>query len=149
MPEDHVDTRIPGILFLCVANSARSQMAEGLARDLLGREVRIQSAGSRPSTVNPIAIEVMNEVGVSIAEQRSKSVDDINPKGVTLVVTLCEEEVCPAFLGGNSRRHWPIEDPVSGDRSFSREEMLARFRKVRDELSRRIKDLAGEVQPIR
>src|SRR3954471_11421282 len=83
------------LLFLCVANSARSQMAEGLARTLFGRLVRVQSAGSQPSRVNPYAVAAMREVGIDIAGHRSKSVDEIDPASVGAVITLCAEEVCP------------------------------------------------------
>lgn len=122
------------ILFLCVANSARSQMAEGLARKLFGETVRVQSAGSQPSTVNPFAIEVMREVGIDLSSHASKSVDTIDPGTVETVITLCAEEVCPVFLGKATRLHWPIPDPASKDTSFSREQMLARFRSARDSL---------------
>ena len=104
-----------GLLFLCVANSARSQMAEGLARAMFGDAVRVQSAGSRPSRVNPHAIAVMREVGIDITGHASKSVQDIDPATVDVVVTLCAEEVCPVFLGQAARLHWPIPDPASDD----------------------------------
>ena len=87
------------LLFLCVANSARSQMAEGLARELLGADVRVMSAGSKPTTPNPLAIEVMAEAGIDISGQHSKSVDSIDPESVDTVVTLCAEEVCPVLPG--------------------------------------------------
>ncbi len=83
------------ILFLCVANSARSQMAEGLARKVFGDRVTVQSAGSEPSSVNPFAIEVMRELGVDLGAHHSKSVETIDPATVSMVVTLCAEEVCP------------------------------------------------------
>ena len=130
------------ILFLCVANSARSQMAEGLARKRFGSRVKVQSAGSKPSRVNPYAIEVMRELGVDLGAQHSKSVDTIDPSTVGTVITLCAEEVCPLFLGESRRLHWPIPDPASDDASFSREEMLARFRAARDELEAKIESLA-------
>jgi arsenate reductase len=120
------------ILFLCVANSARSQMAEGLARKLFGDRVAVQSAGSEPTRVNPYAIEVMREVGVDLTTHRSKSVQSIDPASVGTVITLCAEEVCPVFLGGARRLHWPIPDPASTDSSLPREEMLERFRRARD-----------------
>lgn len=104
-----------GLLFLCVANSARSQMAEGLARAVLGDTVRVQSAGSRPSRLNPYAVEVMGELGIDISAQRSKSVDDIDPATVSTVVTTCAEAECPVFLGNVQRLHWPIADPASSD----------------------------------
>ncbi len=133
------------ILFLCVANSARSQMAEGLARKLWGSRVRVQSAGSKPSRLNPHAIEVMREVGVDLDAHRSKSVDTIDPASVTLVVTLCAEEVCPVFLGHVQRLHWPIADPASDDPALSREEMLARFRTARDRIQAELEALGARL----
>jgi arsenate reductase len=122
------------VLFLCVANSARSQMAEGLARMLFGAGVPVMSAGSEPSTVNPYAIEVMRELGIDLSAHHSKSVQTIEPSSVGTVITLCAEEVCPVFLGSARRLHWPIPDPASRDASIPREEMLARFRTARDTL---------------
>ena len=87
------------VLFLCVANSARSQMAEGIARALAPPSVKISSAGSRPSRVNPLAVKVLAEIGVDISGQTSKSVDDVPAADVDAVVTLCADEVCPVFLG--------------------------------------------------
>jgi arsenate reductase len=129
------------ILFLCVANSARSQMAEGLARKLLGARATVQSAGSKPSRVNPYAIQVMREVGVDLAAHHSKSVESIDPATVGIVITLCAEEICPLFLGQARRLHWPIEDPASDDASLSNEAMLARFRTARDQLEKKIEAL--------
>ncbi len=131
----------PGILFLCVANSARSQMAEGLARAAFGDRVSVQSAGSEPTQVNPYAIEVMRELGLDLAAHRSKSVDTIDPATVDTVITLCAEEVCPVYLGKARRLHWPIPDPASKE-PLPREEMLARFRAARDTLRERIAQLA-------
>jgi protein-tyrosine-phosphatase/catechol 2,3-dioxygenase-like lactoylglutathione lyase family enzyme len=129
------------ILFLCVANSARSQMAEGLARELFGDRIAVQSAGSEPSQVNPYAIEVMREIDVDLTSQRSKSVQGIDPETVGTVITLCAEEVCPVFLGQARRLHWPIPDPASRDASLPREEMLARFRAARDQIRGRLEVL--------
>ncbi len=131
------------ILFLCVANSARSQMAEGLARHIFP-DFQIQSAGSRPSRVNPYAIEVLAEVGIDATTHTSKSVQDIDPATVDLVITLCAEEVCPVFLGKAERLHWPIPDPASDDPSLTREDLLARFRAGRDEIRRRLEALKAE-----
>lgn len=129
------------ILFLCVANSARSQMAEGLARAMSDGRIEAQSAGSRPSTVNPYAIEVMREIGIDISGQRSKSVDEVDAASVDLVVTLCAEEVCPVLPGRVRRLHWPIPDPASSDPTYSPEEMRRRFRTARDEIRERIATL--------
>jgi arsenate reductase len=134
------------ILFLCVANSARSQMAEGLARSRLGAGFEIMSAGSRPTRVNPFAVEVMADIGIDISAQRSKSVDDIDPAGIDLVVTLCAEEVCPVLPGRVRRLHWPIADPASGDPHLSPEELRARFRSARDEIAARIRTLNDPAQ---
>ncbi|HLF56045.1 MAG TPA: arsenate reductase ArsC [Thermoanaerobaculia bacterium] len=125
-----------GLLFLCVANSARSQMAEGIARSLAGDRVRVQSAGSAPSRVNPLAIRTLAEIGIDISANRSKSVDEIERESVDTVITLCAEEVCPLYLGAARRLHWPLPDPAGlgeGEEASRR-----RFRAVRDELRERI-----------
>ena len=124
------------VLFLCVANSARSQMAEGIARSLAPAGVRISSAGSSPSRVNPLAIRALDEIGIDIRGQRSKSVDAIPPEGVEAVITLCAEEVCPVFLGRAHRVHWGLPDPAGA--GGTEEERLQAFRNVRDELRRRL-----------
>lgn len=134
---------VRSILFLCVANSARSQMAEGLARRLFP-ELTIQSAGSRPSRVNPYALEVMAEAGLDLSSHTSKSVQTIDPATVDLVITLCAEEVCPAFLGKAERLHWPLPDPASDDPSLTPDQLRERFRAVRDELQRRLEALKAE-----
>lgn len=132
-----------GLLFLCVANSARSQMAEGLARQLLGDAVRVQSAGSRPTRVNPLAIEAMAELGVDLTTHTSKSVRSIAPESVDLVITLCAEEVCPVFLASVPRMHWPLQDPDQAQADLTDEERLHRFRVARDELRARLVALAA------
>jgi arsenate reductase len=132
------------ILFLCVANSARSQMAEGLGRMILGERVPVMSAGSEPSKVNPYAIEVMRELGVDLTTHHSKSVQTIDPKAVGTVITLCAEQVCPVFLGKARRLHWPIPDPASKDPSIPREEMLTRFRTARDTIRGMLERFAAE-----
>ncbi len=137
--------RTPGILFLCVANSARSQMAEGLARMMFGDRATIQSAGSQPSGVNPYALEVMREVGADLGGHTSKSVGTIDPASVDTVITLCAAEVCPVFLGQTRRLHWPIPDPASPDTSLSRDEMLHRFRAARDTIRAKLEQLASEL----
>lgn len=127
------------LLCLCVANSARSQMAEGLARALHGADV--QSAGSQPTEVNPHAIAVMAEIGIDISGARSKSVDGIDPESVDAVITLCAEEVCPVFPGRVRKVHWPISDPAAapGDDAERREA----FRRARDEIRSRLVGLLG------
>ena len=130
-------TRVPGVLFLCVANSARSQIAEGMARAKFGDRIRVLSAGSKPTKVNPWAIEMMTEAKVDISGQHSKLVDEIDPDGVDLVVTLCAEEVCPAFLRPVRRLHWPIPDPASAEPLPDRE-MMQRFRIARRMITPRL-----------
>lgn len=132
------------ILFLCVANSARSQMAEGLGRMILGDRVPVMSAGSEPSKVNPYAVEVMRELDVDLSTHHSKSVQTIDPATVGTVITLCAEEVCPVFLGKARRLHWPIPDPASKDPSIPREEMLTRFRTARDTIRGMLERFASE-----
>jgi arsenate reductase (thioredoxin) len=132
------------ILFLCVANSARSQMAEGLARLMFGDRATVQSAGSQPSRVNPYATEVMHEIGVDLASHTSKSVGTIDPASIDTVITLCAEEVCPVFLGKARRLHWPIPDPASAAGSISRDEMLQRFRAARDSIRAKLDDFAAK-----
>ena len=127
------------ILFLCVANSARSQMAEGLARVYFGARASIQSAGSVPTTVNPLAIAVLDERGIDISGQESTCVDLVDPDTVDVVVTLCADEVCPAFLGEARRLHWPLPDPAAS--TGSAVEQLDHFRDVRDELEKHLPQL--------
>jgi arsenate reductase len=132
------------ILFLCVANSARSQMAEGLARMIFGDRIPVKSAGSEPSIVNPYAIEVMRELGIDLTAYRSKSVQTIDPITVSTVITLCAEEVCPVFLSKARRLHWPIPDPASKDPTIGREEMVTRFRTARDTIRGKLEQFARD-----
>lgn len=125
-----------GYLFLCVANSARSQLAEGIARALAPAHVRVMSAGSQPTRVRPEAIAVLAEIGINAGRQRSKNVAEIDPATVDTVITLCGEEECPVFLGSALRLHWGLPDPAAaGGGEAAR---LDAFRGVRDELRRRL-----------
>ncbi len=136
---------VDSVLFLCVANSARSQMAEALARQRLGAAVRVQSAGSSPTRVNPYALRVLAEVGIDASGQHSKSVDTIDPDGVDLVITLCAEEECPIFLGRAERRSWAMPDPDRKDEALSDDARLAHFRVARDAIAARVDALAVEL----
>ena len=131
-----------GIVFLCVANSARSQMAEGLARSMAPAGVAVWSAGSAPSRVRPEAIAVLAELGIDISEHRAKAVSEIPADQVDTVVTLCAEEACPLFFGAAERLHWGLPDPaaVEGDEPIRRDA----FRRTRDELRRRLAVFFGE-----
>jgi len=125
-----------GVLFLCVANSARSQLAEGIARFLAPPGVTIWSAGSQPTRVRPEAIATLAEIGIDISGHRSKSVSEIPADLVDTVITLCGEEECPVFLGRARRLHWGLPDPA-GVRG-SDEARAEAFRRTRDELRRRL-----------
>jgi protein-tyrosine-phosphatase len=131
--------RLKGILFLCVANSARSQMAEGIAKSIAPSGMKIWSAGSHPTSVRSEAIVVLREIGVNISGSCSKSVSEIPPAEVDTVITLCAEEECPVFLGKANRLHWGLPDPAAV--SGSEENRLSAFRKTRDELKKRIEAL--------
>ncbi len=135
------------ILFLCVANSARSQLAEGLARQVF-RGAEIESAGSHPGRLNSFAIAVMKEIGIDIANQFSKSVDELSPKFVAdldFVITLCAEEVCPVTVSQAKKLHWPFSDPAISE-STSEDESLKRFREVRDGIHARLKSFKEEIE---
>ena len=126
------------VLFLCVANSARSQMAEGLARQLLGPGAEVISAGSAPTRPNPYAIEAMADRGIDITTHTSKSFASLDAATFDYVITLCAEEICPWLPGKTQRLHWPIDDPASSDPALTPEDFRARFAKARDEIEARI-----------
>ena len=125
-----------GILFLCVANSARSQLAEGIARSLAPSGVTVWSAGSQPTRVRPEAIAALAEIGIDISKHRSKSVSEIPAGDVDTVITLCGEEECPVFLGRARRLHWGLPDPAGIGGSEA--DRANAFRRTRDELRRRL-----------
>ena len=133
------------ILFLCVANSARSQMAEGLARAVFGDAADVCSAGSVPRRVHPNAITVMAEVGIDIAHHTSKSVNDVNAGAMDLIITLCADEICPVVPGRVERLHWPLPDPSSAPP----DQALAKFRAVRDEIRARLEALGRQTIQFR
>ncbi len=122
------------LLFICALNSARSQLAEGIARSLAGPGVRISSAGSQGTSVHPLAVEALAEVGIDASGHTSKGLETIDTTDVDVAVVLCD--VCPA-LPGIDRVHWPLPDPMGGARSA--EEALEGFRRMRDELFRRLR----------
>ena len=129
------------ILFLCVANSARSQMAEGLAKSMLGQGHNIQSAGSIPSgEVHPNAVIAMDEIGIDIREQYSKSIDDLDKDfldNIDFVITLCAEEVCPVLNNNAKKLHWLNADP--DNKNFSTIELKNSFKTARENIFRLIK----------
>ena len=122
------------ILFLCTHNSARSQMAEGLLRDLAGDRFEAHSAGTEATAVRPQAARVMGELGVDISGQESKTIDRYLEEPFDYVITVCDEanEACPYFPGAKRRLHWSLPDPSRAD--GTEEERVEVFRSVRDRL---------------
>ncbi|MBI2179339.1 MAG: PAS-domain containing protein [Deltaproteobacteria bacterium] len=129
------------ILFLCTGSSCRSQMAEGLARHLAPAGTEIFSAGTEPKGLHPLAVQVMNEVGIDISGQRSKGIEAVPIEKIDLLVTLCgeAEETCPALAAQVERQHWPLRDPAVAQ--GSEDEVLKIFREVRDEIQSRVEYL--------
>jgi arsenate reductase (thioredoxin) len=138
---------VMNILFLCVANSARSQMAEGLAKEILGEGHNIKSAGSNPSgVVNPYAIKVLNEVDIDISSYTSKSVDKLEKNFISnldYVITLCAEEACPMYITHADKLHWINEDPDNKD--YSKKDALLAFRKTRSDIYNSLKKFKLEI----
>ncbi len=133
------------ILFMCVANSARSQLAEGLARKQFGDRAHVESAGSQPSKLNPFAVKALKEVEVDISRHFSKSVDELAPgfiANLDYVITLCAEEVCPTMVSKAKKLHWPQPDPAG--RGGTDEEQLQRFREARDAIKARLQTFGKE-----
>ena len=133
------------ILFLCVANSARSQLAEGLAKSMFGDKAEIESAGSQPSgKVQPYAIEVLEEIAIDISKNRSKFYDELSPKffaNLDYVITLCAEEVCPVLSSAKAKKiHWPIPDPASAPE----DQKLEAFRSARDSIRSKLEEFLAQ-----
>jgi arsenate reductase len=128
----------PKVLFLCTHNSARSQMAEGLLRHLAGNHFEVMSAGTEATHVRPLAIRAMDELGIDISGQESKTLDRYLGDTFDYVITVCDDanEACPVFPGAKRRRHWSFEDPAQA--RGSEEERLRVFQSVRDEIKERI-----------
>jgi arsenate reductase (thioredoxin) len=123
---------------LCTHNSARSQMAEGLLRRLAGDRFESHSAGTEATHVRPLAIRAMDEIGVDISGQESKTLDRYLEEPFDYVITVCDDanEACPFFPGASNRLHWSFEDPSRAE--GSEEERLAVFRSVRDRIRDRV-----------
>ena len=119
-------------------------MAEGIARSVAGPGVRVSSAGSAPTALRSEAVEVLREIGIDIAGQRSKGLAEVE-RPVDAVITLCEEEVCPVWLEAGTRLHWGLPDPAAAEGGA--EVRLAAFRAVRDELVARIGVVFGGSRP--
>jgi len=123
-----------GILFLCTGNSCRSQMAEGFARNILLEDVKIFSTGTDLNEIHPVAIKVMQEVGIDISEQKSKNLWEIPVDKISIVVTLCGDaaERCPVFPGEVKKINWILKNPVKT--TGNEEEIINEFRKIRDKI---------------
>jgi len=128
------------VLFVCMENACRSQMAEGIARHLHGHLVEAHSAGSRPTSVNPLAVKVMEEINIDISGHRSKSLTEFVEESFDYVITLCGDRasgICPVFPGAAQERVlWELPDPAEAQGSD--EEVLPVFRQVRDEIGDRL-----------
>jgi len=126
------------VLFLCTGNSCRSQMAEGLLRHYYGDKYEVYSAGTKPSIVHPKAIQIMQEIGIDISNQRSKSVNEFKNESFDYVITVCDnaKESCPIFPGKSKRLHWSFIDPAEaiGDT----EQVLTVFRMVLEQIKQKI-----------
>jgi len=124
------------ILFLCVGNSARSQIAEGLAREMLPSEFIIKSAGSSPiGFIHEGAIDTMKEIGIDISNQSSKDINDLDIEfmhNLDCVITLCAEEICPVLQNNAKKIHWPNPDPANENISENQQRIL--FRKTRENI---------------
>jgi arsenate reductase (thioredoxin) len=126
------------VLILCTGNSARSQMAEGLLREMTGDEYEVESAGVAPTSVRPEAVAVMREVGIDITAQYSKSIDQFRDQEFDYVITVCDnaKEQCPVFPGNAKRIHWSFDDPAAAE--GDEHARLVVFRRVRDEIQERL-----------
>ncbi|GEN46103.1 arsenate reductase (thioredoxin) [Alkalibacillus haloalkaliphilus] len=131
----------PIIYFLCTGNSCRSQMAEGLGKEILGDEWDVYSAGIEAHGINPKAVEMMDEIGIDIRNQESQVIDQNVLNESKLVITLCGDakENCPVIPTGVETAHWGLVDPAKAE--GTEEEVNKVFRDVRDEIKRRIEDL--------
>jgi arsenate reductase len=128
----------PRVLFLCTHNSARSQMAEGVLRNLGEDRFEVHSAGTETTRVRPLAVRAMDEIGIDISGQESKTLERYLGEPFDYVITVCDDanEACPFFPGAEKRLHWSFEDPSRAEGPEA--ERLAIFRRVRDEIRERI-----------
>ncbi len=133
------------LLFLCIGNSARSQMAEGFLRYLGSDRWEAYSAGIEPDSLNPLFVEAMEEKGIDITQQYSKGLDNIELEEMDIVITLCEEaeQRCPVLPVKAKKFHWFLPDPAKAQ--GSKEEKLDKFRKVRDEIEIQVKKLIAQI----
>jgi arsenate reductase len=136
------------VLFICVHNSARSQMAEAFLGEICGDQFEAHSAGLEPGTLNPLAVEAMREIGIDISQRQTQSVFDVFKSGelFSYVITVCDEtsaERCPIFPGLTKRLHWSFPDPAA--LIGTRGERLTGTRKIRDEIRARVEMWCDEI----
>jgi arsenate reductase len=129
------------VIFICTHNSARSQIAEALLKQACGEFFEVQSAGTRPGPLNPLAVEAMEELGIDISQNKTKSIFPFMRErpGFDYVISVCDEstrEQCPTFPGGVRHIQWSFPDPARF--AGTHEEKLARIREVRDAIKSRI-----------
>lgn len=126
------------VLFLCTANSSRSQIAEGIVNQLWGDQLQAFSAGTQETSVNPTAIEVMKEIGIDLSNYSSKNLSVFDGQAFDYVITLCGDanETCPLYIGGTKKTHIGFDDPAKA--SGSKEEILREFRRVREEIKEKL-----------
>lgn len=131
------------VLFICTHNSARSQMAEGFLRHLAGDRFDVYSAGTEATSIRPEAIFVMNEIGIDISGQTSKTLHRYLPERWDYVITVCDDanESCPLFPGTSERSHWSFPDPAQA--TGSEEARVSAFRDVRDQVAGRVRTFAS------
>jgi arsenate reductase len=146
--QDEVTGRMKkSVLFLCTHNSARSQMAEGLLRNMAGDRFEVFSAGTEKTRVQPLAIEAMREIGIDIGEYTSKTLDAFAGEQFDFVITVCDRanESCPIFPGGTERIHWSFEDPTAV--AGTGVQQLRAFRNVRDAIQNRLRMFVTVIAP--
>jgi arsenate reductase (thioredoxin) len=126
------------VLFLCTANSSRSQMAEGIVNHFLGDKIAAFSAGTQATYVNPTAIEVMKEISIDISRHQSKNLTAFDGQSFDYVITLCgsANETCPLYIGGTKKTHIGFDDPAEA--RGTEEKVLHKFRRVRDEIKEKL-----------
>lgn len=135
------------VLFICVHNSARSQMAEAFLKHFAGDRLDVKSAGLEPGVLNPIVIDAMKEIGIDISGNNTKSVKDFLHEQFDYVITVCDAasgERCPFFPGETKRLHWEFDDPSAFTGTY--EEKLQKTRSVRDKLKNKITNWIGTLQ---
>ena len=133
-------TKKEKIIFICTGNACRSQIAEGIMRQLAGDKFDVFSAGSNPTKIHPMSIKVMNNIGIDISSHTSDPISSFLNENINIVVTVCDKanKACPVFPGKVERIHWSIEDPFRGWRSDPDD--LVNFNKTRNDLNERIKN---------